>query len=170
VLVVCWSRCRGKTIGHPGTALPPGVPAEGSSLRPADHGSPALQLLTRLLRRWAPHQPLHALLATGTACCSPRVQWRCDETGVQENLWLNLSTGFIGSGRAVGHVCPCLCVRWCGCGLVGEAARVGASASGVHASQAQRPPRAAHTPARGREHQAPHRLPALPVAPPAAPL
>ncbi|GLI59780.1 hypothetical protein VaNZ11_001743 [Volvox africanus] len=25
--------------------------------------------------------------------------WRCDETGVRENLWLNLSTGFIGSGR-----------------------------------------------------------------------
>lgn len=28
-------------------------------------------------------------------------QWRCEETGVTENLWLNLSTGFIGSGRAV---------------------------------------------------------------------
>jgi len=25
--------------------------------------------------------------------------WKCDETGVTENLWLNLSTGFIGSGR-----------------------------------------------------------------------
>lgn len=29
-------------------------------------------------------------------------QWKCDETGVTENLWLNLSTGFIGSGRQVG--------------------------------------------------------------------
>jgi len=29
------------------------------------------------------------------------MQWKCDETGVQENLWLNLSTGFIGSGRQV---------------------------------------------------------------------
>ena len=28
-------------------------------------------------------------------------QWRCDESGVTENLWLNLSTGFIGSGRPV---------------------------------------------------------------------
>ena len=28
--------------------------------------------------------------------------WVCDETGVKENLWLNLSTGFIGSGRQVG--------------------------------------------------------------------
>ena len=28
--------------------------------------------------------------------------WRCDETGTQENLWLNLGTGFIGSGREVG--------------------------------------------------------------------
>ncbi len=27
--------------------------------------------------------------------------WFCDETGVKENLWLNLSTGFIGSGRQV---------------------------------------------------------------------
>ncbi|PSC74028.1 ubiquitin carboxyl-terminal hydrolase 5 isoform X1 [Micractinium conductrix] len=27
-------------------------------------------------------------------------QWKCDETGVTENLWVNLSTGFIGSGRA----------------------------------------------------------------------
>ncbi|KAF5837690.1 hypothetical protein DUNSADRAFT_4055 [Dunaliella salina] len=31
---------------------------------------------------------------------SPNPQdWRCDESGVTENLWLNLSTGFIGSGR-----------------------------------------------------------------------
>ena len=28
-------------------------------------------------------------------------QWHCDETGVTDNLWLNLSTGFIGSGRQV---------------------------------------------------------------------
>lgn len=27
--------------------------------------------------------------------------WTCDDTGVTENLWLNLSTGFIGSGRQV---------------------------------------------------------------------
>ena len=33
-------------------------------------------------------------------CRSP--QWKCDATGVTENLWLNLSTGFIGSGRQVG--------------------------------------------------------------------
>ncbi len=26
-------------------------------------------------------------------------KWACDETGVSENLWLNLSTGSIGSGR-----------------------------------------------------------------------
>lgn len=26
-------------------------------------------------------------------------EWRCDETGATDNLWLNLSTGFIGSGR-----------------------------------------------------------------------
>ncbi len=31
---------------------------------------------------------------------NPR-DWRCDETGATENLWLNLSTGFIGSGRQV---------------------------------------------------------------------
>jgi hypothetical protein len=27
--------------------------------------------------------------------------WRCDDTAVTENLWLNLSTGHIGSGRQV---------------------------------------------------------------------
>lgn len=32
--------------------------------------------------------------------------WACDETGVKENLWLNLSTGFIGSGRQVPSL-PC---------------------------------------------------------------
>jgi ubiquitin carboxyl-terminal hydrolase 5/13 len=39
------------------------------------------------------------------------VQWKCDDTGVTENLWLNLSTGHIGSGRAVSA-----------CKLVGSAA------------------------------------------------
>ena len=29
--------------------------------------------------------------------------WKCDETGVTDNLWLNLSTGHIGSGREVSH-------------------------------------------------------------------
>ncbi len=28
-------------------------------------------------------------------------KWKCDDTGVTENLWLNLSTGHIGSGRQV---------------------------------------------------------------------
>ena len=32
--------------------------------------------------------------------------WRCEESGVAENLWLNLSTGFIGSGRQVGCRSP----------------------------------------------------------------
>lgn len=31
--------------------------------------------------------------------------WECDETGVKDNLWLNLSTGFIGSGRQVRLLC-----------------------------------------------------------------
>lgn len=30
---------------------------------------------------------------------SDPTQWACEETGVKENLWMNLSTGFIGSGR-----------------------------------------------------------------------
>ena len=33
-------------------------------------------------------------------------KWQCDDTGVTDNLWLNLSTGHIGSGRQVG-------VGWC---------------------------------------------------------
>ena len=28
-------------------------------------------------------------------------QWECESSGIKENLWLNLSTGYIGSGRAV---------------------------------------------------------------------
>jgi ubiquitin carboxyl-terminal hydrolase 5/13 len=26
--------------------------------------------------------------------------WKCQESGMRDNLWLNLSTGHIGSGRA----------------------------------------------------------------------
>lgn len=42
-------------------------------------------------------------LDTGRVIPSDPNQWRCDETGVTENLWLNLSTGVIGSGRQVGR-------------------------------------------------------------------
>ena len=35
-------------------------------------------------------------------------QWRCEETGVTDNLWLNLSTGSIGSGRPVRKICVCM--------------------------------------------------------------
>ena len=39
---------------------------------------------------------------TVSACLVPRhLQWKCEESGLQENLWLNLSTGHIGSGRPV---------------------------------------------------------------------
>ena len=38
--------------------------------------------------------------AHGRAIPSDPASWKCDETGVTDNLWLNLSTGFIGSGRA----------------------------------------------------------------------
>ena len=33
--------------------------------------------------------------------------WDCDETGTKDNLWLNLSTGFIGSGRQVTKLASC---------------------------------------------------------------
>mmetsp|Transcript_62 Transcript_62/g.92 ORF Transcript_62/g.92 Transcript_62/m.92 type:complete len:885 (-) Transcript_62:589-3243(-) len=38
-------------------------------------------------------------LDTGRKISPSPKDWKCDETGVTENLWLNLSTGFIGSGR-----------------------------------------------------------------------
>ncbi|GIM06941.1 hypothetical protein Vretimale_11173 [Volvox reticuliferus] len=38
-------------------------------------------------------------LHTGRKISPNPADWRCDETGVRENLWLNLSTGFVGSGR-----------------------------------------------------------------------
>lgn len=38
-------------------------------------------------------------LDTGRKISPNPKDWKCDETGVTENLWLNLSTGHIGSGR-----------------------------------------------------------------------
>eukprot|EP00798_Chlamydomonas_sp_ICE-L_P030886 gene30886-35934_t len=38
-------------------------------------------------------------LDTGRKISPNPKDWKCDETNVTENLWLNLSTGFIGSGR-----------------------------------------------------------------------
>ena len=74
-------------------------------------------------------QPAHRLIPSDPA------EWRCDETGVTENLWLNLGTGHIGSGRqvrpsvwlcyqqklqAMRLLIPCrmnpmcvICLRWC---------------------------------------------------------
>ncbi|KAL3152058.1 hypothetical protein ABBQ32_001169 [Trebouxia sp. C0010 RCD-2024] len=42
---------------------------------------------------------LHQEPTTGRTIPSDPSQWACAETGVKENLWLNLSTGTIGSGR-----------------------------------------------------------------------
>ncbi|KAL0051048.1 hypothetical protein WJX82_001112 [Trebouxia sp. C0006] len=42
---------------------------------------------------------LHQEASTGKTIPSDPSQWACAETGVKENLWLNLSTGTIGSGR-----------------------------------------------------------------------
>jgi hypothetical protein len=48
-------------------------------------------------------------LESGRKISPNPADWRCDETGVTENLWLNLSTGHIGSGRAVSWgYCYCL--------------------------------------------------------------
>ena len=47
-------------------------------------------------------QPAHRLIPSDPA------EWRCDETGVTENLWLNLGTGHIGSGR---QVCPAIWIH-----------------------------------------------------------
>lgn len=41
-------------------------------------------------------------LDTGRKISPHPAEWKCDETGVTANLWLNLSTGHIGSGRQVG--------------------------------------------------------------------
>lgn len=47
-------------------------------------------------------------LDTGRVIPSDPSLWKCDETGVTENLWLNLSTGCIGSGRQVGDGSGCV--------------------------------------------------------------
>lgn len=41
-------------------------------------------------------------LDTGRRISANPKDWKCDDTGATENLWLNLSTGHIGSGRRVG--------------------------------------------------------------------
>jgi hypothetical protein len=41
-------------------------------------------------------------LETGRRISPNPKDWRCDDTGATENLWLNLSTGHVGSGRQVG--------------------------------------------------------------------
>ena len=38
-------------------------------------------------------------LANGKKVSPDPSEWKCDETGVTDNLWLNLGTGHIGSGR-----------------------------------------------------------------------
>eukprot|EP00177_Eucheuma_denticulatum_P007462 GFKZ01013584.1.p1 GENE.GFKZ01013584.1~~GFKZ01013584.1.p1 ORF type:complete len:858 (+),score=140.23 GFKZ01013584.1:137-2710(+) len=38
-------------------------------------------------------------LETGKKIPPDPKQWKCEESGMTENLWLNLSTGYIGSGR-----------------------------------------------------------------------
>ncbi|EFN51528.1 hypothetical protein CHLNCDRAFT_33094 [Chlorella variabilis] len=50
----------------------------------------------RRVSKYAEH--LEQLPATRNIPMDPK-EWKCDETGLQENLWLNLSTGFIGCGR-----------------------------------------------------------------------
>lgn len=59
---------------------------------------------------------------TGRTIPSDPSQWACADTGVKENLWLNLSTGSIGSGRqasmqlqgllsALAPATPCNCCK-----------------------------------------------------------
>lgn len=55
---------------------------------------------------------LEQLPADRTISSNP-ADWKCDETGVTENLWINLSTGNIGSGRQ----------QWDGSGGNGSAMR-----------------------------------------------
>ena len=42
---------------------------------------------------------LHQEPSAGKTIPSDPSQWACAETGIKENLWVNLSTGVIGSGR-----------------------------------------------------------------------
>ena len=56
-----------------------------------------LEQLEQGLGRWGRRIPADASL------------WHCDETGTRDNLWLNLGTGFIGSGRQAG---TCQAAAW----------------------------------------------------------
>lgn len=46
-------------------------------------------------------ETLEQLPAGGKVVSTNPDDWVCEETGVRDNLWLNLSTGFIGSGRPI---------------------------------------------------------------------
>jgi hypothetical protein len=61
-----------------------------------------MPLLVFLIVRYVEDLPQ---LATGRKISSNPADWHCDDTNVTENLWLNLSTGHIGSGRQVGSKC-----------------------------------------------------------------
>lgn len=67
-------------------------------LRPSRHAE-GLPQLEQGLGRWGRQIPSDPAL------------WRCDETGATDNLWLNLSTGFIGSGRQAGRLPPVLALK-----------------------------------------------------------
>ncbi|KAK9828336.1 hypothetical protein WJX74_009732 [Apatococcus lobatus] len=94
VLPEMWS------LALPNAALPEQVSAAVAGILAADSANLQDEVAEweeeRRVSKYAAgleQQPAHRLIPSNPA------EWRCDETGVTENLWLNLGTGHIGSGR-----------------------------------------------------------------------
>jgi ubiquitin carboxyl-terminal hydrolase 5/13 len=94
------------TVPLPAPDLPDAVLAALNAVAAAESGAAAQAAdaweETRAVSRYAAGLPQleHGMGAHGRTIPADPAAWKCDETGVADNLWLNLSTGFIGSGRA----------------------------------------------------------------------
>lgn len=77
------------------------MPSTSSSFRPPETSLWTPRRSATVLHLHQERLELFNLCGTHQHPSIHPLQWKCDETGLQENLWLNLSTGFIGCGRQV---------------------------------------------------------------------
>ncbi len=88
-------------VRYPHSAVPPAVAAAVEAVL-AHADAAAAETATaweagRAVSRYASGLPQEA--AAGRQVPPDAASWRCADTGATDNLWLNLSDGFIGSGR-----------------------------------------------------------------------
>lgn len=83
--------------------LPPGVRASADFVIRADDASRKAEVASwsaenepRKVSKYAKDLPQ---VDNGVKISPDPLTWKCEDSGLTENLWLNLSTGYIGSGR-----------------------------------------------------------------------